>query len=79
MISREKASEDGSTIELRSEQKCPMTMHMLKHRIVSHIKDPKQHKLEMFVTYPGKEEYKIMEIIYTKTEGSTKKGKKKGE
>lgn len=77
MVSRGKLSGDGSTIEMHNEQKCPMTMQMLKHRFVSHIKDPKRHKLEMFVTYPGKPEFKSMEIIYTKVEGAAKRGKKK--
>jgi hypothetical protein len=75
MVSRGKLSEDGATLEMRGQYKCPMTMQMVSHRFVSHLKDPDKHKLEMFVKYPDQPEYKVMEITYTRAEAPAKPGK----
>lgn len=74
MISRGQASDDGSKIEYKTTWKDPLTMQDIKYRLVSHLGDPKTRKLEMFAAYPGKDEYKHMEIIYTKVSGAAKKG-----
>ena len=66
MISRGSASEDGNTLTLHATYQNPMIMQDVKYRLVSHSGDPKKRKLEMFATYPGKEEFKTMEINYTK-------------
>jgi hypothetical protein len=74
MVSRGKNSADGSRIEYTSTVKDAITMQDVKYRIVSHYGDPKNRKMEMFATYPGKKEFKNMEITYTKVAGPAKKG-----
>ncbi len=76
MISRGKASEGGKSVEFKTVHKDSLTMQELKIRMVSHIGDPRERKLEMFLTYPGKEEFKHMQIVYTKVTRAQKNKKK---
>jgi hypothetical protein len=66
MISRGQASEDGKTIVLNAPYKDPVTMQDLNYRIVFHTGEEESRRMEMFVTYPGKEEFRTMEVTYTK-------------
>lgn len=64
MISRGKMSEDGKTIVMETTQTDIFTMQKIKLRIVNHLGEKDRRKMEMFATYPGKEPFKNMEIIY---------------
>lgn len=75
MISRGKLSEDGKAIVMHSKFKDPVTRQDLAYRIVSQLGDGKKRTMEMFVTHPGQDEHKLMEIVYTKVSKQRKREK----
>lgn len=70
MIGRGKGSENGDFIEIKADYKDPISMQDHKYRLVYQAGDGKSRKLEMYLTAPGQEEFKSMEVIYTKAAGA---------
>lgn len=79
MVSRGKLSEDGKTIVMETTQTDIFTMQKMKLRIVNHIGEKDRRKMEMFATYPDKEPFKNMEIIYERVAKKKKVKKPKGQ
>lgn len=66
MVFHGQMDEAGNVIEMEADYINPMTKQKEKHKIVETIIDDKNHKMEYFVIAPGKEEFKMMEIMYAK-------------
>ncbi len=75
-ITRGKETKPG-VIELHGEEIDPMTNQKVKFRAVSSTNSEGKRVFQMYATKKGQEEYKMMEIVYTKT-GEAPKKKKKG-
>lgn len=66
MVSRGTTDAEGKVLTLTGDFECPMTKSTHATRQVMTVIDADTHKFEMFDQEPGKEETKVMEIIYTR-------------
>lgn len=66
MMFRGKVSDTDGTMEMEADYLNPMTNQQERHKTVETIIDEDTYKMEYFVQAPGQEEYRTMEVIYTR-------------